>query len=82
MYFHFLNIGNNLLTIHLYGLKIIDSNQEGIGRSTITLYPWASKSIVTRFDSPGSFLYEELITEGHTTRISGLYTVVTNTKLS
>ncbi|XP_056004296.1 ceruloplasmin-like isoform X2 [Ostrea edulis] len=82
VYFHFLNIGNNLLTIHLYGLKIIDSNQEGIGRSTITLYPWASKSIVTRFDSPGSFLYEELITEGHTTRISGLYTVVTNTKLS
>ncbi|XP_061194272.1 coagulation factor V-like [Saccostrea echinata] len=80
VYFHFLNIGKHLVTIHLYGVNIGDSNQEGIGRSTITLYPWASKSFMTRFETPGSFLYEELLTERYTTRILGYYTVVAEAK--
>ncbi|XP_062572535.1 ceruloplasmin-like isoform X2 [Saccostrea cucullata] len=80
VYFHFLNIGKHLVTIHLYGVNIGDSNLEGMGRSTITLYPWASKSFMTRFETPGSFLYEELLTERYTTRISGYYTVVAEAK--
>lgn len=80
VYFHFLNVGNDLLTIHVYGLNTSTSPQSRVGLSTVTLYPWDSKSIVTRFDTPGSFQYEELTSQGHTTRIHGFYIVLSNTK--
>lgn len=80
VYFHFLNVGNDLLTIHVYGLNTSASPQSRVGLSTVTLYPWDSKSIVTRFDTPGSFQYEELTSQGHTTRIHGFYIVLSNTK--
>uniref|UniRef100_K1QSH0 Ceruloplasmin n=2 Tax=Magallana gigas TaxID=29159 RepID=K1QSH0_MAGGI len=80
VYFHFLNVGNDLLTIHVYGLNTSVSPQTRVGLSTVTLYPWDSKSIVTRFDTPGSFQYEELTSQGHTTQIHGFYTVLSNTK--
>lgn len=80
VYFHFLNVGNDLLTIHMYGLNTSVSPQNRVGLNTVTLYPWDSKSIVTRFNTPGSFLFEELTSQGHTTRIHGFYTVQSNTK--